>query len=361
MPKFREDLQSIQIYRPGKPIEEVSRELGITEIVKLASNESPLPPFPEVTEAISAAASSLNRYPENSAHLLVNALADRFGLTPDHFWVGAGSTELLAGIALATGGPGTSAVYADPSFVMYPIGTAMAGATGIPVPLDDAMRLDLDAMAAAVRPDTTVVYVCNPNNPTGTHRPHADVTAFIRAVSDEVLVVVDEAYFDYVTAPDYASALDLALERDNVVALRTFSKVYGLAGLRVGYAIGNPATLAMARRTQRPFSVNSLAQVAAVSALAHSDRLDERVKANAIGRDDLESALSERGLDYAPSQANFVMFRPAGDAAALADRILRQGVIVRRLGDLIRVTVGTEAENARFVAALDAVGDGRRV
>jgi histidinol-phosphate aminotransferase len=218
------------------------------------------------------------------------------------------------------------------------------------------MGHDLSAMSEAIRADTRLVFVCNPNNPTGTYRAGDDVAAFIESVPDEALVVVDEAYFEFVTATDYRSALPLAVERDNVVVTRTFSKVYGLAGLRVGYAVGQPDTLAQLRRAQVPFSVNSAAQVGALTALAHSDRLAERVESNRRARAELEDGLLVRGSDYVPSQTNFVLIRPEGDPAAVSDGMLQLGVIVRPMGRFIRVTVGTPDENSRFLAAFDQLG-----
>lgn len=356
MPAFRSDLDQIPVYRPGKPIDEVSRELGITDIAKLASNEWPDEPFPEVVEAIAAAAGDLNRYPENSVYHVVNALSEHLRVPADHIWMGAGSTELLTCMALAMGGPGTSTVFSDPSFVMYPISAALTGAEAIAVPATPAMGHDLSAMSEAIRADTRLVFVCNPNNPTGTYRAGDDVAAFIESVPDEALVVVDEAYFEFVTAADYRSALPLAVEKDNAVVTRTFSKVFGLAGLRVGYAVGQPDTLAQLRRAQVPFSVNSVAQVGALTALAHSDRLAERVESNRRARAELEDGLLVRGSDYVPSQTNFVLIRPEGDPAAVSDGMLQLGVIVRPMGRFIRVTVGTPDENSRFLAAFDQLG-----
>lgn len=353
VPTFRPDLDSIQAFKPGKPIDQVARELGISDIVKIASNEYPEPPFPEVQAAIAAAAAGVNRYPEDSSHHLVRALAHRHMISPDDVWMGAGSTQLLGCIALAMGGPGTSAVFARPSFVMYGIATAVAGAEAIEVPTDGLLRHDLEAMADAVRDDTTVVYVCNPNNPTGTHVPATALEAFISRVPERVLIVVDEAYAEYATAVDYATALPHALERDNLIVTRTFSKVYGLAGLRVGYAVGQAATLQKLRKVQPPFSVNSVAQMAAVAALAQDDQLEERIQANAAGREEIETALAHRHLEFAPSQANFVLFAPESSPMDLADVMLQDGVIVRPMGPWIRVSVGTPDENRRFIDALD--------
>ena len=353
MPTFRPELNSLPTYIPGRPIDEVARELGIADIVKVASNEHPEPPFPEVQATIAESAKGVNRYPEDSSHYLVRALAHRHGISPEHVWMGAGSSQLLGCIALAVGGAGTSAVYADPSFVMYPIATGVAGAEPIEVPTDDLLRLDLEAMARAVRDDTTVVYVCNPNNPTGTHVATAALDAFISRIPERVLIVVDEAYGEYASAPDYATSIPHAIARNNVLVTRTFSKIYGLAGLRVGYAIGQPSTLRTLRKVQPPFSVNTVAQAAALTALEHDERLEERIKTSAAGRDEIEAALAKRGIEFAPSQANFVLFLPEADPRDLETAMLEDGVIVRRLGPRIRVSVGTADENRRFVEALD--------
>jgi histidinol-phosphate aminotransferase len=355
VPTFRDDLDAIPTYSPGKPIDEVSRELGISDIVKLASNESPVPPFPPVIEAIAVAGAESNRYPENSGYYLVAALADRYELTPDHFWLGAGSSQLINCTAAAVGGPGTEALYADPSFVMYPISTAIAGAGSIAVPLDSEMRHDLVAMKAAITETTTIVYVCNPNNPTGTYVDGSTVREFVESVPDNILVVVDEAYHEYVTAPDHETMLPLAATRPNVLVMRTFSKVYGLAGLRIGYGIGRPETLGALKRAQIPFSANVVAQAAALEALKHDDLVAERAKENAMGRERIETGLAARGIEHWPSQTNFVMFRPALDPAALSDGLLHRGVIVRPMGPFIRVSVGTDDENERFLSAVDVV------
>ncbi len=355
MPTYRPDLASIPVYTPGKPIDEVARELGLEEVVKLASNECPVPPFPEVQEAIAAATGSLHRYPENSSYHLVGELARRHDLPEQCFWVGAGSSQLLGCTALAVGGRGTSAVYADPSFVMYGIYAVLSGAESIKVPLDGGAAHDLDAMAAAIRPETTVVYVCNPNNPTGTHVSADALWRFIDTVPDRVLVVVDEAYAEYATAPDYASAIPVAVERDNVIVARTFSKAYGLAGLRVGYAVGRPETLAQLRRTQPPFSVTTLGQVAAAEALRHPDRLAERVHENARGRAWLAVELAARNVEVAPSQTNFVMLLGDRDTEGVARACLEKGVIIRTLGQSARISVGTPDENARFIEVWDEV------
>lgn len=348
-------MDRIATYTPGKPIDAVAREFGIDNIIKLASNEHPEPPLPGVQEVIAAAAAEAHRYPDTNSTIVTTALSGHYGRPVDHFWVGAGSSEILGCIALAMGGPGTSAVFAEPSFAMYPIGTAVSGAESIAVALDGNDRHDLDAMRSAVRDDTTVFYLCNPNNPTGTHVPSTQVDALIDELPDDILIVVDEAYAEYATAADYASAIPLLEAHKNVLVIRTFSKAYGLAGLRIGYAIGDPALLGTLRKPQRPFTVIEIAQRAAVESLGHTDELAARVKANAIQRDELEAAFTTRQIPHVSSQTNFVLFTPPGDVAATNEALLRRGVIVRLLGPRIRVSIGTAAENARFLEALDDV------
>lgn len=346
---------SIPSYVPGKPIEEVARELGLTAIDKLSSNECPTEPFPAVVDAITEAASHVNRYPETSAHRVRLALAKYHDVDPTEVWVGAGSSDVLRSVALSVGGPGTSAVFADPSFILYPITTMICGAEPIAVPLAEGYRHDLEAMRDAIRDDTTIVYVCSPNNPTGGHTSIDDVRSFIDSVPESVLVVVDEAYAEYVTSNDYASMVTEAASRPNVIALRTFSKIYGLAGLRIGFGIANAELIRSAQRTQAPFSVTTLAQVAAVEALKHQDLVAQRLADNAVGRSYLSSELTSRGFTPAPTQANFVYFEPDQPPRDLADALMANGVIVRPLGGGVRVSVGTQAENSRFISALDTV------
>ncbi len=356
MPTYRSELESIPRYTPGKPIGEVARELGIESVDKLASNECPTEPFPEVVEAIAAAGVTVNRYPDSGQYELTNAIADHHGVDPSSIWVGAGSSEVLRCTALSVGGPGTSAVFAHPSFIMYRIATLVAYADPIAVPLDDRFDHDLDAMLEAITDTTTIVYVCNPNNPTGRIRSGEDLRAFVDAVDESVTISIDEAYAEYVTDSTYESMLDLAPSKPNVLVARTFSKIYGLAGLRVGFGIGHPDLIANLRTTQPPFAVTAPAQAAALAALPLQNRVAERASENAIGRTYMTSALSSRGYNVADSQANFVYFEPEGGASEIFDALLHRGVIVRVLGDGIRVTVGTASENERFIDALDHVG-----
>jgi histidinol-phosphate aminotransferase len=351
VPTFRPDIREISPYLPGRSIAEVARENGFEpeDLVKLASNESPLPPLEAVQEKMRESVEGVFRYPDNETVGLRAGLAADLGVDPSQVWVGGGSSELLRVIALATGGPGTSAVYAWPSFIIYRLASMLAMVERIEVPLVDH-RHDLDALATAVREDTTVVYVCNPNNPTGTHLSSAEIGRFVEAIPDRVLVVIDEAYHEYVTAPDYATAVPLAIERPNVIVTRTFSKIHGLAAVRVGYAIAQQATITELRKAQAPFTVSTLGQVAAEESLRHPGEIASRAAENAVERQRIERELEEIGVEFVPSQANFVFF----DASPLPDPakgFLAHGVIVRMFGKWVRVTVGNHAENTRFLTA----------
>lgn len=355
MPTYRTDLESIPKYAPGKPIGEVAREMGIDSVDKLASNECPTEPFPEVVDAIVAEAGTVNRYPDSAQYDLTNAIAEHHSVDRSSVWVGAGSSEVLRCTALSVGGPGTSAVFANPSFIMYRIATLVAYSDPIAVPLNSSFAHDLDAMLDAITDSTTIVYVCNPNNPTGGIRKGRDIRSFIESVDESITIVIDEAYAEYVSDPDYESMLEFAPRLPNVLVARTFSKIYGLAGLRVGFGVGHPDLVARLRTTQPPFAVTAPAQAAALAALPLQSRVAERAAENAAGRHYLASELSSRGYGVADSEANFVYFEPKRAASELFDALLAQGVIVRVLGAGVRVTVGSASENSRFIAALDQV------
>lgn len=353
--RLRADIDRISPYRPGRAIGEVAAAYGLDRVVKLASNESPEPPFPEVQKVIADHLSGLNRYPDNAKPDLTAALADFLGVPAERIWCGGASNELMLVTTLAMSGPGTSAVYAWPSFSLYQIGTRAGHGDDIAVPVDGDHRHDLAAMRRAMRADTNAVYICNPNNPTSTHVSGDDLEAFIDDLPEEVLVVVDEAYAEFATAPDFRSMLPLAATRPNVMVARTFSKVYGLAGLRVGYAVTDPASIAEFRRIQLPFSVNTLAEVAAVEALRHQDRVAERAARNAAGVAFLSAALRDRGLQVADSQTNFVYADFGERAGAVTESLLRRGYIVRPVPPegFLRITAGTPEENAGLVSALE--------
>lgn len=352
--RLNPSVAKVKPYVGGRPIEEVAREYGVAEIIKLASNESPTEPFPEVVEVIREAAAGVNRYPDSNCYVLTKDVSQRLSIPEENLWFGAGSSEILGVIATSLGGPGTKAVMGRPSFAMYSILTLVGGAEPVTVALDGEHRLDLDALGAALDVDTTVIYLCNPNNPTGTYLPARALESFIARAPEDVLVVVDEAYSEYVTAHDFGTMIPVALRRPNVVVLRTFSKIYGLAGLRIGYAIGMPETLGHLRRSQRPFTVTALAQNAAREALRYPGRVEERRHENERGRDLLVEGLGERGVPAVPSQTNFVYFELGPDAERLNEGLLEQGVIIRLIADgWARVSVGTEYENRRFLLAMD--------
>lgn len=357
MPTYRPDLAEIAPYEPGLPIEEVARRHGLdpSSIIKLASNESPYGPFPAAVEAMTEAAGHTNRYPDNEGYELREALAKHLGMDQSAIWLGGGSSELLRTISLAVGGPGTNAVYAWPSFVIYRLGSMWAMSERREIPLDSEHRHDLGAMADAVDDETTVVFVCNPNNPTGTHVPSDEVERFVLSLPERITVVVDEAYYEFVTAADYRTLAPLAAERPNLIVARTFSKIYALASLRVGYAIAHPQTITEMRRAQAPFTVTQPGQAAAAASLGDTSRVAARVEDNARGRRLLFDALADRGIPHADSQANFVWFQSGADDPGLA--YTQAGVIIRTFGSRwIRVTVGTDDENTRFLSALDQIG-----
>lgn len=358
MPAFRPDLEGLVSYVPGRPIDEVAREIGIRpeEIIKVASNESPEGPFPGVIEAVTGALAHSNRYPDNDAFELTSELAAHLGVEPDSIWLGAGSTGLLGSIALAMGGPSTSAVYAWPSFVMYRIISRWAMTESIEVPLNPDLVHDVGGLRRSVREDTSVMYICNPNNPTGTVLSGDAVEALIDDVPSSVLVVVDEAYHEFVDDPGYRSAIEVALERPNVIVLRTFSKVYALAAYRIGYAVGAGSTLSRLRKTQAPFTVSVAAQAAASASLRHQAEVERRVKANAEGRRGILEALEERGLPHTVSQTNFVYARLGESSKRIAESFTGRGVIVRPMsGGWLRITVGSPEENETMLSAMDAV------
>jgi histidinol-phosphate aminotransferase len=356
-------VQALPAYRPGRNPADLAREIGVDRAVKLASNEVAFPPLPAVVEAVAAASRETNRYPDNGAVLLTAALAERYGVDPALVVPGAGSVTLCQQLAQAYTEPGTSIAFAWRSFEMYPLLAAVAGARATTVPLvagrpgGAADTHDLDAMAAAVDEGTRLVFVCNPNNPTGTAVRRADLERFLDRVPDTTLVVLDEAYREFVTDPDVPDGLELMRGRPNVAVLRTFSKAWGLAGLRVGYLIAeDPAVAEAVRKTNVPFSVSSLAQAAAVAALAGEDEVRRRCAAVVAERERLTGALRERGLEVSESHANFVWLPVGEQTAELAAALEARAVITRPFaGEGIRVTVGTPEEDDAFLAALDAV------
>ena len=329
------------------------------ELVKLASNETPFSPHPQVLEAVEAQLRTLNRYPDPAKSALRRRLSDRTGVPDGRIAIGNGSCELLLAGAEAMLEPGAEVVYAWPSFSIYPHLAAMSGARAVTVPLDDAGAHDLDAMAREVTAATRMLIVCNPNNPTATGLPPAAIDDFVGALPRSVAVILDEAYVEFSALQDPDESLALLDRHPNLIVLRTFSKVYGLCGLRVGYALGSEEFRLAVDRVRQPFSVNALAQAAAAEALNHQDEVERRVEQTVIERVHVESELEERGLETTESQANFSWVSLGErDEDELVDGLAKQGVIVRAGGALgqegwMRVTYGTRHENDRFLAALD--------
>jgi histidinol-phosphate aminotransferase len=365
----RPAVQALPVYRPGRNPADLAREIGVDRAIKLASNEVAFPPLPAVVQALAATAGETNRYPDNGAVVLTAALADRYGVDPAQVVVGSGAVTLCQQLAQAYNEPGTTLVFAWRSFEMYPLLAQVAGARAVQVPLTPgrpggpADTHDLDAMAAAIDGSTRLVFVCNPNNPTGTAVRRAELERFLDAVPPSTLVVLDEAYREFVADPDVPDGLEVMRGRPNVAVLRTLSKAWGLAGLRVGYLIAEDRAVADAvRRTNVPFSVSMLAQAAAVAALASEDEVRLRCDAVIAERDRLTAALRGRGLDVADSQGNFVWLPVGEQATPLAAALESRAVITRPFaGEGLRVTVGTPEEDDVFLAALDEVRAGAPV
>ena len=352
--EFTERVEAIPVYPAAK-------SYGFEgDLIKLASNETPYPPPPAVLEAVQAAMGGLNRYPDPTAASLRRRLAERHGVPQAKVAVGNGSCEILLASAQAMLEPGAEIVYAWPSFSMYPHLAAMTGARALAVPLDEDGRLDLEALAREVTVATRIVLVCNPNNPTATALSVEDVDAFVAGLPRHVLVIVDEAYVEFSVLQDPDESLPLLARHPNVVLLRTFSKVYGLCGLRAGYALGPESFRLAVDRVRQPFSVNALAQAAAAEAVRHQDEVERRVERTVIERLHVQDELADRGLAVSDSQANFswVALGEDRDEAAVYAGLASRGVIVREGTALgapghLRVTYGTRAENDRFLAALD--------
>jgi histidinol-phosphate aminotransferase len=358
---FRAALDGLVPYEPGKPEDEVQRELGLERVVKLASNEGPWGPFPAALAALERSAPALNRYPDGGAYHLRNALAERHGVTPEEIVTAAGADAVIGHLSLAALDPGDEVVTGWPSFISYVLDALKLGATPVRVPLRDH-HLDLEAMLAAVGPRTKIVYVATPNNPTGTMTSRAELEAYFERVPEHVLTVVDQAYLEYIDAPDYPDAVaEYYRAGRRVLVLRTFSKIYGLAGLRVGYGVGDGETIAAIGKVRRAFDVGTQAQVAALASLDSPDELERRRALTATGREELLATLREHGLEAAgPAVANFVFVEVGDDAGPLFEALLREGAIVRPMTAFgapgaLRITVGTPEENAFFARALASV------
>lgn len=352
-------VQKLSPYQPGKPIEELERELGISDIIKLASNENPLGCSPRVLTAIESGLSELSLYPDGNGFVLKKALSDFYKRPLGEITLGNGSNDILELVGRAFLQPGDEAVFSQHSFAVYPLVVQAVGATGVCVP---AQRWghDLAAMAAAVTDKTRVVFIANPNNPTGTWVEERELDAFLMALPESVLVVLDEAYGEYVEEGYLPNGLDYLDRYPNVIVARTFSKAYGLAALRVGYAFAHPDVTNVLNRVRQPFNVNALALRAAVAALGDQDFVARSRASNANGMKQLIEGVKRLGLSYIPSRGNFLSIDLRREGLPVYQALLRQGVIVRPVANygmpnFLRVTIGSPVENERFLAALSAV------
>lgn len=354
-------IRALAPYPPGKPIEELEREYGILGSIKLASNENPLGASPKALAAITAALGNLHRYPDGSCFYLARAVAKKFGVSPDALIFGNGSNEIIELAVRTFMQRGDEAVMADQAFIVYRLVVQSAGGTSRLVPLRHFTH-DLEAILEAITPATRLVFLANPNNPTGTIFVRREWEEFLAALPPHVIVVMDEAYAEFVDDPEYPDSLAAHGNGRLLITLRTFSKIYGLAGLRIGFGVAHPELIEVMNRVRQPFNVSSLAQVAALAALDDDEHVERTRQCNREGMAFLRQACARLGLEYVPSWANFLMVR-VGNGARTYEALLRQGVIVRPMGvygfpEHVRVTVGTAAENRRFITALEPIVSG---
>lgn len=353
--KVDQHILSLVPYVPGKPVEELERELGIPYAIKLASNENPRGPSPKACAVLIEGARTLNRYPDGGGYKLRKALAERWKVNTDQVILGNGSDEILGLLARAFLPPGEEAVMADHTFIIYKLVVTASRGRPVEVPLKNWTH-DLPAMAEAVTPRTRLVFVCNPNNPTGTMVTSREVDALMAHIPEDVLVVFDEAYYEYVRRGDFPDTLTYLRQGRNVAVLRTFSKIYGLAGLRIGYCLTTPEITDYLNRVRPPFNVNSLAQRAALAALEDEDHVTQSRLMNEAQMAALQEGLTALGLEVLPSEANFLYFDARRDGRQVFEALLREGVIVRHIGGrMVRVTVGLPEENSQFLQVLTNV------
>lgn len=353
-------LATLPTYQPGRPIEEVAREIGrpASDIIKLASNENPLGPSPKALAAIQAAAASVHLYPDGNAFYFKRRLAEKLCVEPANLILGNGSNEIIEFIGHALMAPGTDVVVSQYCFAIYPIITKMAGANLITVPAR-GLGHDLPAMLRAITPQTRVLFVANPNNPTGTLATRAEVVELVNNVPPHVLLVMDEAYIEFLDDPVNLIPLITGGTKPNLLLMRTFSKIYGLAGTRVGYGIGTPELIAAFEKVRQPFNLNSLAQAAALASLDDDEHVRRTRATNFAGVNYLQTAFEQLGIEFVPTAGNFILLR-VGDGARVFSELQKLGVITRpmagyQLPEWLRVSVGTPAENERFLAGLKSV------
>lgn len=346
-------------YVPGKPVEELERELGIRDAIKIASNENPLGPSPLALRAVSEALSKLNRYPDGDAFYLKHKLAERLRVNPGNLIFGNGSNEVIEIVARTFMKPGDEAVMGEFAFIVFPIVTQAVGAKAIISPMPDLTH-NLRDMSERITPRTKAIFIANPNNPTGTMVKREEFEWFLERVPEDIIVVVDEAYFDYVEDPDYPNSLDYRSLEKSIITVRTFSKIYGLAGLRLGFGVSSEEIISYMNRVREPFNINSLAQVGAIAALDDEVHIGRSREINRKGLEYLSRELEKMNLPFAPSFTNFMLMDLGTDPIPIYNALLREGVIVRPvlnygLKTHIRVTIGLPEENERFIGAIKRV------
>ncbi len=350
-----EHIRRLTPYVPGKPVEELERELGVQDTVKLASNENPLGPSPLAVQALSGHLGEIHRYPDGSGFYLKEALSRELGIPTEQLVLGNGSNELLDLIVRTFYHPGMNAVSSEQTFVVYPMALQAVGGEYRAAPMRNE-HYDLDAMAALVDVKTLCVFIANPNNPTGTIVRRKELDRFLEQIPEAVLVVLDEAYFEYVDDADYPDGLSYLREGRNVMVLRTFSKIYGLAGLRIGYGAARTGLIDSMNRVREPFNTGSLSQAGALAALADTAHVERSRRVNREGKIYLYEQLTRLGLSYTPTEANFIWVDTHRSARDLYEALLREGVIVRPMGEKhVRITIGTDGENRRLVKGLEKV------
>jgi histidinol-phosphate aminotransferase len=354
----RKSILNVKAYQPGKPIDEVKRELGLKDVIKMASNENPLGPSPKAVSAIKKALSNINRYPESECFYLRNALAKKFKLDSRQIVFGNGSDELIVLALRAFLNEDDEVVVADPTFLIYEIASKIQGANVKKVPTK-YFKYDLKGMLSEVNKNTRMIFIANPDNPNGTYVTKNELESFLEALPDNVIVFIDEAYYDFVQEKDYPNGMDY-ISKYNIIVSRTFSKSYGLAGLRLGYAVSNPEIIKYMDTVREPFNVNMLAQIAGLAALKDKRFLAKAKKTVNEGRRFLYAEFKKIGFRYIPSVTNFILFEAGYKAEEICNKLLKKGVIVRNmkswgLHNFIRVTVGTEKENKRFINELKKI------
>lgn len=361
MMKIKNSLAAVAPYAPGRPMDEIKRQFGLSHVVKLASNENPLGASPLAQAAMRQTVSDIYMYPDPNAFALRRALAKHLPCQPEQLIFGTGSDGLIELVCKTFLESGDESIMPDPSFSLYELNVLAAGATPVKVPLDEHFQYNPEAMLSYITPKTKVIWLCNPNNPTGGMYTEAQQMAFLKAVPDDILVVIDEAYFEYGNEqPDFPRSLELIKTKKNILILRTFSKIYGLAGLRVGYGIANPHLIEWMERVRPPFNVCAPALAAAEAALLDGDFVARSLKANKAGKDYLESAFTRMGLSYIKSATNFIAVNTGHDAKTVYEKLLKLGYIVKGghvlgMPGYLRVTIGTEAECEGFIQALNQV------